>query len=115
MNEQTLALLDKLAEKLGTTSEFLWAALVKQAFVEGVVYLLQIAGLIYGGVWLYRWFRAISVNEWDEIKYLPLGVVASVYGIVVIVAFFSLPMLAASFINPEYWALKEVLSAIRPR
>lgn len=36
MNEQVVELLEDLASKLGTTSEFLWTTLVRGTFAEGI-------------------------------------------------------------------------------
>lgn len=54
MNEQVLALLTQLAEKLGTTVEHLWSVLVKQAFISTTVNLLIYSLLLILGFVLYR-------------------------------------------------------------
>ena len=47
MNEQLVKLLDDLSKKLGTTSEYLWGVLIRQAHVSATTTLLYfIIGII---------------------------------------------------------------------
>jgi len=41
MNDQTTKLLTDLSNKLGTTAEYLWGVLVRQAYVDGVISIIQ--------------------------------------------------------------------------
>lgn len=103
-----------LAEKLGTNVEHLWGVLIRQAPIDGTVDLLQYA-LITIGCWLWwRWCKRVMESNQDEIIYLPLTLVAVALGILVIAAFFCLPNTVAAFLNPEYWALKQVLGSVNP-
>ena len=81
MNENTARLLDNLATKLGTTSEYLWSVLLKQAPISG-------------------WIAVVEI-------------VIFVVGIVAIAIIFNIHTAIIAFANPEYWALKEVLSSIK--
>jgi len=114
MNEQLSNALVTLAAKLGTTTEHLWAALLKQAAIDGAVTILQYAILAYASVWMWRWFKYIKESS-DEIVLLPWTVAAVVVGVIWIAGFFILPNVAAAFLNPEYWALKEIFSAVKTK
>ncbi len=116
MNEQTTQLLQSLADKLGTTAEHLWAVLVRQAPINGVVTLVQFALL---GAYLY-WLLGLrdrSAQWFDDAppKFVGYCVAWAIAAIVSIAAFFSLPELAASFFNPEYWALDRILDAAKAK
>lgn len=39
MEEKTIKLIEQLAQKLGTTTEYLWAVLLKQAPIDATVVL----------------------------------------------------------------------------
>ena len=42
MNEETLQAVTALAQKLGTTSEYLWSVLIQQAYLEAGLSLVNI-------------------------------------------------------------------------
>ena len=57
MNEQTTILLQKLSESLGTTSEYLWAVLIKQAPISATISMViftQYETLSKGINWLWE-------------------------------------------------------------
>jgi len=123
MDEKTLQALTALAEKLGTTAEYLWGVLLKQAPIAGVTNLLEMAAWIAAVV---MWFRFVQTKTTrqpatDSDRYpkaawndeLGVGMAwASVLVIAVIVAVIigsGLSTTVAALFNPEYWALKQVL------
>jgi len=65
MNEQTQQLIEKLAEKLGTTAEHVWAVLVRQAPLSSATD--AIALCIYAAVmvWGYRMVREKTKDDGD--------------------------------------------------
>lgn len=112
--EKALPLLEKLAEKLGTTVEHLWAVLLNQVRVEIVLHQYYIAAsfAMYGlalafGVW------AIYLNKKDS-DYLPAPIIALIALLVAGVSIHidSLIVLQTLQNNPEFWALQEVLKHI---
>lgn len=122
MNEQTTALVAQLAAKLGTTSEYLWAVLVKQAPITGTIILVEYALtiLLVAAVWRFR--KPIGAflrehNNFDtEILYVLGSVVVVLVSVVWLLAcVFTFSSMLTAFLNPEYWALKEVLSAIKAK
>ena len=114
MNEQTAEALKAIAAQIGTTSEHLWAALVAQAPIDGVATLLQVlilAAVTYAHVGLTR--KAWAGFDRNPGPTITAGIAWLPLTIIWMSAFFYIPMLIAAFLNPEYWALKEILDAIK--
>jgi len=112
--KEVTELLAQLAAKLGTTVEYLWKVLVKQAPIEGVVILIQYGIL---GICVYLWIKLLrwAMKEADNTETLSF-VAPTILGIPLAVflgiAFFSLSNTAAAFLNPEYWALQQILKQV---
>lgn len=108
MDDKTLKALEILASKLGTTSEFLWAVLVKQAVLSSSIQLAVAAVLfiigIAAGVWL-------SKTNPKENQGNPAA-----FGLCLLSAFiifvFVFPHHIATLINPEYWALNRIFEVL---
>ena len=114
MDKHTSDLLSQLASQLNVTIEHLWAVLVKQAFIYGITGLLWLAltpFMVFGCYLLWRMFFKLvkDSNGWDETSYIWPAVVTLIVIVIIIVDFLSLDMLIAAFINPEYWALKQII------
>lgn len=111
MNDQTIQLLESLAAKLGTTSEMLWGVLVKQAPISASMDILVafILAFLMGSTFgLSKAFRE---------KDAEFAVTCMVAGVALTVLFTiycscTLGSTAAGFLNPEYWALKELLNSL---
>ena len=123
MDERTAHALVELAEKLGTTSEYLWAALLRQAPIAGLLNLIVSIMWVAGAVWWFRFVRKKTtepgllehgghqIPEWDDGAGVALAW-ASVFAFSVIVPNIvgdSLPLIVAGLVNPEYWALRQIL------
>jgi hypothetical protein len=116
MNEATTKLVEELAAKLGTTAEHLWGVLVRQAPISGVCDALVIVAWIIGLAWALRLVRSKTEKpktgyaEWGEegalLAWLVWGITAA---FVMIVAGACFADIVASLVNPEYWALKQVM------
>lgn len=125
MNEQTAKLLEQLAIKLGTTSEYLWGILLKQAPIDATISLMQLVGLIAFGLVLWKIHKKLmSVVENDKYnesyyeKYdagavVPMVIAIFVWGVILIFFFFSFDTIISGYFNPEYWALKEISNSLR--
>jgi len=125
MDDKTAALLEKLADKLGTTSEHLWGVLTTQAQISGAVDLAVIvAATLAAGVATRIVWRKSSIGvdsegrylaaEWSEEKIFFARLAAG--GLVLTAAALILTSahsVASAFLNPEYWALKQVLGILR--
>ncbi len=123
MNEQATKLIEQLAQKLGTTAEYLWAVLLKQAPVSAMIDLVYLVIVAIMGVGLYKLHKYCTkeTGEYKESIYEDKGelvkpamvILAIVWGIFFIICFFSIGNIVNGFFNPEYWALKEVLSTCK--
>ena len=119
MNEQATKLLEQLAQKLGTTVEYLWGVLIQQAQVAAFI------NLGYSVVLIITWIMGIKLHFYfgKNGKYDDYDTGAIYIGIMVafaitlvltsIAMFFFLGNIVTGFVNPEYWALKQVLNLIK--
>lgn len=124
MNEQTTKLLETLANKMGTTVEYLWSVLIKQAPIEASILLLQFS--IWGilGFLLYKTHIKFSqqrekedehytrsiYNKYGDTAGIPMLLGLTLWVVIAIMCFFSIEDVINGFFNPEYWALQKVLS-----
>jgi hypothetical protein len=110
MNELT-PFLETLAAKLGTTTQYLWGVLVKQAAISGVadcfwaVFFLVVSIL---SAWAARWL--IKNDSGEDGLVLFCGAAAI---IAFVIAGANVYFAVTALVNPEYWALKEILSAVK--
>jgi hypothetical protein len=110
-------LLQDLANKLGTTSEYLWGVLVKQAhaqvyidIVSDVLGLGLIFVLLKTANYLWKKFKEDDDRDGCAI----LAVACLFFAVVLSLALiFSIPDTMTAAMNPEYWALDKVLDAIK--
>lgn len=117
--EQVMPMLEKLATALNTKVEYLWDVLVRQAMVEGVlgiVWAIVCVGIVIFGVKWLKYARgkraAINVLDWDPRESwntlaFAIGCPAILIGIVC--TFCNIHTVIVCLLNPEYWALKQVL------
>jgi len=114
--EQLTELLTKLAAELGTTAEHLWSILLEQVNVEIILCNLWMDIWLFGGgvviVCSILLFIISFLNDWEE-----SSIVSAIF-------FFTTLLIAGVGYcevyselltltnNPEYWALKEILSAL---
>jgi len=126
MNEtQIIDALRELAAKLGTTSEYLWQVLIRQAPISGTVNLLVCIAWAYIAVWGFRLVSAKTKlppktkdephpsSEWDDEGRVAAWILWGIYTLVgTIIAGCSLEYIVGALINPEYWALTQVLHQV---
>lgn len=111
MNAETLQLVEKLAAKLGTTSEYLWGVLLKQAPITAIINAIEMvamAALIY---YLWRKLLRTEFTGYDAltakvILYISMTVFTAAAGIGITCSF---ETVITAAINPEYWALKQII------
>jgi hypothetical protein len=114
VNDQTAALLQNLANKLGTTSEYLWGVLIRQAPISGTADLIQFSIFGIAAYFFYKWVTSENRDfsdggdSWPGAIFIGLPLV-----LILIVIFFCFPNTLYAFFNPEYWALDHVLSAVK--
>lgn len=120
MNDQTMKLVEDLAQKLGTTAEYLWQVLLKQAPISATINLLYFLLVIISGVVLYKLHRHFSktvengnysiYDDREEVVIVPMLIGCLVWGVLFIVCLICLGGTINGFVNPEYWALDKILS-----
>lgn len=125
MNEQTTKLLQSIALKLGTTTEYLWLVLIKQASIDSWVTIIQLVIVLLFGLTLWRVHKKLSSDcsdkssnykttyyeKYDGIE-IPMIIGVIVFSLLIICLFFCINSVISGFINPEYWALREILNTI---
>lgn len=123
MDDKTLQALTDLAAKLGTTAEYLWGVLMKQAPISGVVDLLVCAAWVVGMVGWAKFVRRKTTAppktdddryphaDWNDDAGVGLAWVSVVIGagITALVIGSHLSTIVAALVNPEYWALRQIL------
>ena len=112
MNEKTEQLVRELAEKFGTTADHLWGVLVKQAFVYASTetIFLVVSGAILGVAFMSIAKKMKQEPGLDDDHLLFASFTFGVLLVVLLLgAMFSLPGIVSGFVNPEYWALKQLL------
>jgi hypothetical protein len=114
MDDKTLQALTTLANKLGTTAEYLWGVLLRQAPLSGAIDLALVAAWAAACFWMVRFVRAKTAGDdpvwmdeagralaWAGVWFACLGV-ALIGGSVLTDA-------VTALANPEYWALRQIL------
>ena len=124
MDDKTLAALTALATKLGTTAEYLWGVLLKQAPITGAVDLLVCAAWVAAVAAWARFVRrktAVPASTEDEryprcAEWHDEAGVGLAWASVLVVACITalavgseLSTIVAALANPEYWALRQIL------
>lgn len=117
MNEETTKLIRELAEKLGTTTEHLWAVLIRQAPISSLVDLVLIPALAMA-LWLSLRIASKGVKGLEEsfnhddqniIMTLGGGAFFCLFAILLAFLLCDLDLAIAGLLNPEYWALKQII------
>jgi hypothetical protein len=125
MDDKTIALIEKLAEKLGTTSEHLWGVLLHQAPISGAIKLSMVVVMVFSAVGLVRFVKGKTTKpakteydqypqaEWEGEVAIFAWLATAIYLINTgAVAFGSAQGIVAAFFNPEYWALSYILGKV---
>jgi len=118
--ENLTKLLNELAVKLGTTTEFLWEILLKQAPIDAIVGISLIVLfliLIIPYVMYIKWFSKHCNELYKEDK----ESIHTVFCVIILIIMFALFIAniceinntITAIFNPEYWALKEILKYIK--
>lgn len=121
MNQQLSQLLEKLANKLGTTTEYLWCVLLRQSRISASITLFYFLFIAAIGFIIYKLHRKFikedskgnnSYYHHEELAVI-MTIASVLWGIGVICCAFSLSNIFNGYFNPEYWALKEILDSIK--
>ena len=104
-------LLEQLAIKLEVTVEYLWAVLLKQAMISGLMSAFFLLFIGITGFILYRIVKSYDkLNDSGEFLWVigfPAGVIC--WSICLLIGLFEVSNMVTAFVNPEFWALDEIL------
>lgn len=122
MNDKTLEALAVLAAKLGTTAEYLWGVLLKQAPIQAVSDIVVCVAWIVGAALTWGFVKrktTLPVDtdyqpprpEWqsDAAVGCGWGLAIGVALVAALVVGVNLPGIVTALLNPEYWALRQIL------
>lgn len=125
MNDNTAKLIEQLASKLGTTSQYLWGVLLKQAPIDATITLVQVVIIwIFGFILLKTHLKLSEEKEYDGYKCtgyrhyemaaeLPMVLGAVLFLILVPISLFCFSDIINGYFNPEYWALNKIMNSIK--
>lgn len=121
MDSNTQQLLQQLANKMGTTVQYLWSVLIKQARVSAITDLITLSITILLAYAIFRIHLKLSFTKGtsSHCKYDD----NEAYGIIMLVGTITIAAMLLihlcfmgdtinGFFNPEYWALKEILDSL---
>ena len=112
MDDKTLTALQVLAQNLGTTAEYLWGVLIKQAPITGAIDLtITVALVISVWVWAkFTWSKTTNSGDWesDDPASILNWIGVAVSGLIAFSMLCHLSITVAALVNPEYWALMQV-------
>ena len=120
--EKLTGFLQELATKLGTTTEYLWEILIKQAKISSITNLIMIVIVSLAGFVLYKMHKSFMIEHGDyrenfyekyPVSPIIMGIISFFWIITTICVYFEIPNIIYGFVNPEYWALNEILNSIK--
>lgn len=100
-------LIEQLAQKFSTTTEHLWGVLINQAAVSATISLIWLIICTAGIVIIYNFYKANNrKDDWENFPEFLFGISFGVY-VIVVTALTS--NIIIGYLNPEYWALNDLL------
>jgi len=119
MEENNRKLIEQLAQELGTTSEYLWEILIKQAFIDASIKSISFLAVVIFGIILWNQHKVlIKKDEQGDTPYQNPGISGvmlfflSLFVVFFILSIFSISDIIIGYCNPEYWALKTIFDKI---
>jgi len=115
MDSNTKELLEQLAAKMGTTSQYLWSILLKQAPIDATISLIQIIFTLLLGYALFKLHVKFNESEAydNDATWIIMGCLVIIYLIFLCIAIACISFVVNGYFNPEYWALNRVLDACK--
>ena len=125
MNDQTAALLNQLAQKMGTTVQYLWGILIRQAPIDATITLIQFLIVGIATLCLYKThIKLMSPIKYNKHGYtgyekysegaaIPMILGLLILIILIICCLLSIDDVINGYFNPEYWALRKVLDSTK--
>lgn len=113
-----------IANKLGTTGAHLWEVLVTQAPISCAInltifiisFLLATLGWTAGAKLLAKADKVNNCELRETLSYAGIGIMflAFIVSLFIVFNLFNVTLWISGFFNPEYWALKQVISMMNP-
>jgi len=122
MNENTTKILEQIAQKMGTTSEYLWQVLLRQAPIEATSTLIQSILILLLGWGLYKIHCKLTkevdgksslYHKYEEKAGIPMFIGGIAFLVLFICAFCCIDSIVNGYFNPEFWALEKVMSVLK--
>jgi hypothetical protein len=123
MNPDDLArILDDLGERLGPTGEYVFGLAVRQSLINGVTCLVLGVVAVVAGYRLVGWLRRFATEDKALAATKPYHTTSYEFayvfggiGLLILGGFglFALSLAADNLLNPEYAAIRSLLSSIR--
>jgi ABC-type Fe3+ transport system permease subunit len=125
MSEKTEQLIRELADKLGTTTEHLWGVMVRQATISGLTDLALVLLVLVATAALFvvtaKKTRTPAKTEsdkypkpeWEDEAAIAAWTISIIFMVVAVVTILiAAGSITAALLNPEYWALKQLLNTL---
>jgi len=109
--KQVAEVLDALALRFGATGSMLWAALIKQAYIDAIQSLIMLLVSISIMVLTYKNSERLGIWSNENDGEPVLFALAALNIICIAIAFICLTSLP-NVLNPEYFALKLILDSL---
>lgn len=107
-SDDIIRILDELGERLGPAGQRVFELAVRQVFVNGITVSILLIGYLVLGWFLWRKYHESQPTE--DIGWFIGTVLYAIVGLVLITgAIFYIP----AMLNPEYAALRELLTMVR--
>lgn len=111
MKEDAVKLLRELADKLGTTTEYLWGVLVNQGPISGAFAIITFLLLLCLSIAFTFFAKKVIESKSEDGWMLLLSVIAIAFILVTIIyGTNALRDGIYGILNPEYWALLQLLN-----
>lgn len=118
--EELTTMLTGLADTLGTTVEYLWTVLLKQAYIQVIISAIIIIVSTIMIIISIKYTRFVIKNWQDivdsdtEIGHIMINIILGIITIILFiqVVFYEIPELITAYCNPEFWALQEILNKL---
>jgi len=112
MNDKMLEALTRLADKLGTTAAHLWDVLIRQAKIEVAVDLGFVVLAAFACYLLRKWWISYQDRN-GEGELITLIIATTACAIMSAFALFNLCEIPTLLFNPQFWALSQILDALK--
>lgn len=110
-SEKVYSAMEQLAEQLKVPAQHVYGVLVKQAVVEAwTILIVAVIGIILLSIFGPKFVKSLLKD--DEVRGVLSMIISSLGLIMLTISIINLNTIVGGFLNPEYYALKEILNLI---